>query len=847
VLSRARPIRVAFLVENEERYHPVLDSIFEYCYSNWGGRFSLIVPCTSGVPDGAYSAWLDNFDPDIIYSYLPGHDEDQITRFHERNYPCAFYHHGSVDDTPSFRPEISTPPLSTATVVPLAALRRHNATPKPFHIVASLSRESDDPFLRSMGVASVRLRNAFRGALAHQVRPLWLRPPELENSFRGRIQDGEAVAATRADLLRLLVEHPDATTEARLSAMAARRANYESSRWGGAFNLVVGKTVSDRIAFWNIRLQMPAFRDGDSVDMNVAAEALDDAVFVEALRTYLQKRTHIAPSHGGNYPRVAVRSLSIGKDELEKLAARLQGEQRWCAFTADPILSHQDCVPARAVLERAAIVESGTNFASRPAWRETYVTTSSFRAPESEPSHLRHAPSALSSPASGLWAVDLDIERSVDHSPFVNVQHRWRLPRALRVTRAFLDWYQLGDTISRPIAPRVTATGLLTVFAASGTTPPLIKIPDDHSAIKLGLESGRDWEVQGPVASVPPEQLCFRAERSSAGRHFWGVYQLFADMNVARSFLLSKFWRRQLEAFGATDQRTDVRRAALEQTLQARFRGRLVDPMKEDQLGRLADIVLQYADEQRLTVPTLSWHTLSADFSAVVQDYVARNPRNVDLDWSEEAETASYFEGLKNYVQQMCRLGVLHQGYEYKCRKCLHRSWISIDSLSKSVACDVCRSAEPAPIDRPWEFRLNGFLREALQRHGIAPLFWALSRFQERSQQSFWFDAPLDIYESADSFRLRRKTTDIDLTIVDNGKVFMCEAKQSARQVTNPEKLASTFLRLRPDVAVLAVMQEETSSLRSKFERFSAVFNGTSTEPRLICLETDDISDAPYF
>jgi hypothetical protein len=39
--TRPRPIRVAFLVDENEHWAVMLDAIFANCYSRWGGRFNL--------------------------------------------------------------------------------------------------------------------------------------------------------------------------------------------------------------------------------------------------------------------------------------------------------------------------------------------------------------------------------------------------------------------------------------------------------------------------------------------------------------------------------------------------------------------------------------------------------------------------------------------------------------------------------------------------------------------------------------------------------------------------------------------------------------------------------------
>ena len=81
-----RPTRIAFLVEDGDDFDRVLDGIFADCYDRWGGRFSLIAPCVDGCVSAPYWSWLEAFDPDLIYSYVPlGRQE--VLKVHERLYP----------------------------------------------------------------------------------------------------------------------------------------------------------------------------------------------------------------------------------------------------------------------------------------------------------------------------------------------------------------------------------------------------------------------------------------------------------------------------------------------------------------------------------------------------------------------------------------------------------------------------------------------------------------------------------------------------------------------------------------------------------------------------------------
>jgi hypothetical protein len=105
---RARPPRVAFLIEDCERADIALDGIFADCYARWGGRFSLIVPCSEGRVAGSHWPWLEAFDPDIIYSYVPLSQAD-VLEIHERLFPSKYFFHKIQDAHEEPRVELINP------------------------------------------------------------------------------------------------------------------------------------------------------------------------------------------------------------------------------------------------------------------------------------------------------------------------------------------------------------------------------------------------------------------------------------------------------------------------------------------------------------------------------------------------------------------------------------------------------------------------------------------------------------------------------------------------------------------------------------------------------------------
>lgn len=746
--------------------------------------------------------------------------------------------------TPS--PQIA--PLTVASLIPVTGLPSAFDGGRGIKLVGAMGTRADDRFLYdSFGFPPPEVRNPLRSILSDSGSML-LVVADGEYEPRPRyVHPTEETTPSAATLLSSMADNRRIVGLAQLSAMSTPRPDLSTPGWTDSFNIVIGDSPADRILYWNARALMQPWRDGADVDLCIPPAQFDDPDFVAGLRDFLNRRNHVNGQGGSGPYQVTLRSLSLDETRLETIAAMMRGGQSWVLFQIQSVGGIGDCAPSAKALETADLIVGQPGLRPIRTWSETYVLGEPLRLSPPPPDHLRHAPTALLDQSIGAWAVDLDIERAVNHSRYINTAHRWRLPRRLRVADAFVGPYRLSGANGAFVSPRASRGGLLTVFTTANTALPNIALPSDELAIRMGLERGRDWRLLGGGSDEPAvEQLCYAARRSPAGRQFWGVYQLFGGISAAEAMLQNGFWRRQLEAFGATDQRTDVRRATLETQLVRRLGGRALDVADDRQLHVLAELILQEADSVRSTAPVRSWNDFDKDFEEVLARFNAQNPAPEGM--NEAEELGMYRNGLREEVQRQCARGVLHQGYAHRCPRCLHRGWIGIGDLGVQIVCEVCHETAPAPVDKPWEFRLNGFLREGLQRHGVGPLFWVLSRMRQRNQSSFWFEGPLDIFFDEDSFERRRPQTDIDLTIIDNGRVRMCEVKQSGRQFRDPEGLATVMGRLRPDVAMIAVMEPPSLALSAKFATFAAALAGTGVEPELLTLDPDnDIDDAPYW
>ncbi len=158
---------------------------------------------------------------------------------------------------------------------------------------------------------------------------------------------------------------------------------------------------------------------------------------------------------------------------------------------------------------------------------------------------------------------------------------------------------------------------------------------------------------------------------------------------------------------------------------------------------------------------------------------------------------------------------MLFQGYYWSCKKCHHRNWIDLNALASELSCEVCKQTTQAPINVDWLFRPNEFLIESLRDHSVLSLVWALSALRQKADRSFIFvkptwlgltkqTTPPDAEEEPDA--------EADLLVLRDGQALLCEIKSSWRSLrtSDIEELVKLALKLRPDVAVLGVMETGT-------------------------------------
>jgi hypothetical protein len=839
---RPRPIRIAYLVEEDEHWQTLLDAIFAESFARWGGRFTLIVPCENGTIRPAYVPWLEAYDADIIYSYVDLSD-GAIERLYEQFGPAFLvrhdFHRRETRDRHAYRPHLPVVPLSVLSVTATMTRGDMLSAARPVALVDTHPGTQPSLFLQQNFGCYGQSLNPWPIAknMSDYLKSVTFVPPEVQgNSRLSPRAEGDIVSSEQESLDRIASQR-DLLGLAQISASFAPRLELGDMSWSRTVNFVVGDSFADRLIFWNALHLTPVWLNADITTLKASKDDLNDADRFNAIVNIIKKRVYLPVGSNASQTHITVRSATLPASELEQIVQRLRAADTFNVYTSDHIASIDAPVPSASALKDARQhVEPGSSFQPHDSHEVTFAENA-FRPPVVQPRHLRDTPLLPRSAKEGLWQLDLDIERAVDHSGIENVQHHWRLPRRLRMVGAFARRYQLHGMAPFCI-PRATAGGLLSLACGIDGTLPEITVPTDEVAFRYAICHVRDWWPFAHSHNKPKPGPAVDMRPSDKGRYLTALLRMSGGIHRAKEIFLSRFWKEQFELLGATPKATDERIAAVALRLRKKFKSGQI--ASNDEWARLANLVLTEARAERSPSRYLKFDQLRTEFDEYRNAYWKKHPEvTTDDEWNEQEQRS-----LARSVKYLCQREILHQGHEWRCRQCFNNNWVSLDDMKRIMVCEVCGRNEAAPISESWHFRINGFVLEGLREHGLLPAIWCLAKCAGRANTSFSYLDAHELFFTEENADKGKPDAELDLLIVSDGVVRLVEAKASGQGI-EIAKTAELAKRLRPDLVTLAVMEAGSPALTQKLLELQQQLAGADIAVDLMTLSPEDVEDSP--
>lgn len=847
--EKTRPVRVAFLVEPCEHEDLVLDGIFADCYSRWGGRFSLLVPCAGGRIIADYWPWMETFDPDIVYSYveLPG---DSVLEIHERLAPADYILH-RLEDKPrldlfGFRPQYHFPVLSSLSTV--FRLARHSplADEPKVKIIDSWHTERPTRFLTdNLGTYHT---SAATGMFPNDARSAaGLLTVVSEEHFQDRKyaipRDLDRVATERMALAEFACGR--ATGISLLSSLYAPRLEIRDHRWSSSFNLVIDESFGDRLLFWNARLLIPAWLDSDLCCFRLTLDQLKDEDLVRSLAQLLNSRNHVNSGSGGQ-SQLRVRSASNSADQLAEVLSMLHSAKVWSANGPAEVVSGGHVIPCQDSLRHAREQAQAMDVRLRVGeWHSFRWTPPTAHLPAAEPEHLNDAPSGQLFTL-GLWALDLSFEYEQD-KPKLSQDNVWMLPKRWRMAGAFeAKFVTRGFGQSLPPMCRTSRHGNLVEFAGVDRALESVKVPGVDEAMQRALcWDSAIWRV-GPDDPPWPAQKARWMRPSSEGPHLTGILGMTGGLASARRLLLHPFLQEMFAALGGAPNLADADIRTTADSLAKRARGRPVfDLQVENERTVLAALIVKAAQSVKAPKMHVALDYMRERWKAHRESYWAQRPDEMTGTDEERKEwDAREQRAIDDCLAEMRTRRMLFQGYPWTCEACRHRNWTDFQALRPALACDVCRTETALPVGIPWHFRPNEFLIESLRSHSVLSLVWVLSALRDRARSSFMYLGPTCFGYSQD---YDNPDAEVDLLAVVDGESILCEVKAAWRSLrtVHVEDFADQAKRLRPDRAILAVM-EDGKRLEEEIRKAECDLTADGIKFELLTLAAYHAYDDPF-
>lgn len=843
---KPRPIRIAFLVQDAEHAHLILDGIFADCYSRWGGRFSLVVPCVDQRIHESYWPWLEAFDPDIVYSYV-SLSRDDILAIHERLGPSqyAFHKKGNEPrlDIFGFKPRYEQAPLSSMSTI--FKLARHRGRPGSIGGIRVMDRwhgETPSRFLTdNFGTYHFSYGTSMypRDATAAG-QPLTVVSPEAQADRRYGAPSDLDVVATEMDAVEEFAKG-GVTSLSILSSLFAPKLTIQHGVWSESFNLVVGDTFADRILFWNARLLIPAWLDADLCCLRVDFEQIKDPAFRNILGAILRQRNHVTAGTGGQ-SRLVIRSASLNAEQMREAHELLVSANVWGSVTCEAAVGIDAVVPPREALRAARQYSRfDGDLAPRPDWSEFTWSPPVAHPPSAAPDHVSDAPIRQSF-TMGCWYNDFALE--YDGPGPSSAPNLWMLPRRWRMARAFKVSRKSRPSYGVPPSVRTSRDGRLSVSVDANSPIDSLEVPTAADALRYALAVDGLWaDADAEHERVYPTNKVSWTDPSNEARYLAGVLGMAGGHQRASQFLLHPFLRRQFAKLGGTPNLPVEQLQPTVNKLQKRVKQRPVFDLTDcAEREALAELIVKAARAVKRPMEFVKYEDLRRDWEAYRTEYHTGHPSDgadSSVDWTRLEE-----ESLDTCLMELRHRQIMFQGHRWTCERCHHKNWLDFSALSSELTCEVCKHATRAPVKIEWLFRPSEFLIESLRDHSVLSLIWVLSALRREARSSFIFVEPTWFGFSGQH---ERPDAEADLLFLLDGRAVLCEAKSSwtSLRQSDVEQFVELSVRLRPDIALLAVMEvgpARTIDAAAVKNRLA----GHGIEFRVLTPERFSVQDDPY-
>jgi predicted RNA-binding Zn-ribbon protein involved in translation (DUF1610 family) len=770
------------LIDPETASLDLLDAIMSTCSDVWGGRLSPIVPVIKGEISPPYWQLLRSVDPDWIYSYTSV-PQGLVDRLASEIAPIKLAKHSDhllKGQHPHYSPSISDQLVRVHALLPMATEPRWFQAPV---LVTHGGKGKADPLIRrNFGL----LRNdVVSEQIAKEIQQL-------------RIDD----SIDFAGFIELVSGHAGGLIFPHAAACARAICNTGTDTHGGTYNLFVGESLSDWLAFWNHIFTVAPGTRANWHALCLPVHALSHPRTIEALGKFLRR---FAYRGGQNPPYLDLISSALSENELRSLAAPLMARKVDAIFRFS---RHQEwSLSDSATRDRLGFGFGGGGF-GQP---EVLGATAHQIANRGGLVDLPSLPFQVRN--DDRWIRDVHIEYRAEQPYYGNEELAYQLPRKNLLAAAFCA-----------LPGRIDADGGLSVEMRP-KAPLFLTIPEDRNLILSAIGCGRRIRYTGDFGWMEQSPVFEDHGLSDKARYCRGVLNLFGGLQSAHQMFENRFWRRNIYRL-ANVQKTAARDkdSPLFRKLSKHPHLWAINPDAnlDDELHRLEAQIVKFARSVRSSEAEITYRFLVEDFRKERAESVAENPHLAPKNEEEAKHSAEEAEGrLKHMLQGLVDSKIFQQGIVARCRQCGSRIWRELGSIKQQFECPGCGASVLSPVEPTWYYRLNSLVSKAISEHGTVALINALAAAREKARNSFIFNPGFVFYVHYDD---KDPVSEVDAICLVDGELWTGEVKSNASEFTQSvmSKLIADGKKLGADKAFVFAQEGNQDALRRHCETSSA-------------------------
>ncbi len=790
---KVRHVRVAFLVNKENESCAILRAIFKDSYNRWGGRRSLIVPIVSKTANPEYLDWLVDYDPDIVYSYADI-NEETIEKINRRCSPAFLIVHNSRRNSPNtLEPNLGVTPISAFSLLPSIS------TGKTFPTLVSCYPGWDESefITDNFGMAPHRDRTLYNSIT---MAPNVLKPENRKRNIVRKVIYGEPFYDEYGFLERLIKDEGIRSMSFYSSLESDIKLPHGNHQWRDGLNLFIGDNFEDRLYFWNSRHFISDVHRVHTPSLWLPEKCLDDDYFLELFIQY------ISSSHSPS-GEIYVRSTSVDEGKISQFIERIKSNKPW--RTIGYIRGGSEPPPQDRWTGARNASFSGYEISSR-------IDEKPFRLVPDEPQHFKAIPYGFEFLKKGSCMVDIALDRYDDHSPYVNKEHLWRLPRRKGVTLLFSPGYT-GRVNSDYFPSFFYNFYRDDYFNQNFSTKEVIEVtfPDDESFFRHILTENSpyyDNELRNTKNNFRYQNIHI----SDKGKALKKLLSIFGNLHLFHKIIESYFWRDLIEDL------CSIKKVKNNPKVVARFKQGLERDfgteikISDESCSRILRVLYHLPKER----PIITFKVVEEKWDIIYKDALSK------LNEKERSEVEIQSDEIKDQfignLKKLVSMGVFFQGKEWKCKECDHNNWISIERISLNFECEVCKDIQQIdPQNLVWDFHLNPKISGALYKQNSLGELWVLGQLLDGPDpvDSFYYIPQVNLYKSSDE---KQPSNEIDIICVRNGKLIVGEVKDDSNQFNEEaiKKIISIAKEIKPDLVLLGYLSgKEPLEARGKLEK----------------------------